>query len=391
MVNPFTFSPVPEIHFGAGKIAVLQKRIKHQAENILIVTGQSSFIESHHGKNLLRELAEEDIRAEMIQVKGEPTVQFIDEVCSACRGHKIDTIVAIGGGSVMDAGKAISAMLLITGSVKDYLEGFPLAKSHPGTKVHFIAVPTTAGTGSEVTKNAVISELGENGFKRSLRHENFIPDVVIVDPELALNCPPNVTAASGLDALTQLLESYVSTQSSAITDALAFDGLTHIFNALPGVYYKGNDIILRSHMAYAALLSGITLANAGLGAVHGFASSIGGFFHVPHGVICGTLIGEVNRANIQKILIEKDNHKLIQKYANVGRLISGEVGKQEDFYALKLSDYIDSLVEKLRIPKLGTFGIDHSDITKIVFHTGIKNNPINLTQEELTSIVKNRI
>ncbi len=234
-------------------------------------------------------------------------------------------VIAIGGGSVMDAGKAISAMVLQNDSVMAYLEGVGEGKQHNGLKVPMIAVATTSGTGSEATKNAVLSQVGENGFKKSLRHDNFVPNVAILDPELMVTCPQSVTVASGLDALTQLLGAYVSTKATPLTDALALSGIEHFKEGFMGVCSGlSKDTQMRGHMAYASLMSGIVLANAGLGIVHGFASSVGGYFDIPHGVVCGTLLGEAVKLNIQLMNQDKDRYnEALKKYAKVGSILTG--------------------------------------------------------------------
>ena len=217
------------------------------------------------------------IKYHHVVVSGEPSPELIDTTVEKYRNEAVDAIVAIGGGSVLDAGKAISAMLHRTESIKEFLEGVGTIE-HPGTKLPFIALPTTSGTGSEATKNAVISHVGKSGYKKSLRHDNFVPDIAIVDPRFTLSCPQNITAASGMDCFTQLIESYLSDKANEYTDALAWEGLKEIKSSLVQSYMHGNDIQARTGMAFASLTSGICLANAGLGVVHGFASSIGGLY-----------------------------------------------------------------------------------------------------------------
>jgi alcohol dehydrogenase class IV len=391
MVTTFSFSKVPDIHFGIGKLEILPKLAKQFGKKALFITGKSSFVQSAKGKWLLKKLESENIRFELVNVAAEPSANLIDEICKKFRQNSFDVVVSIGGGSVIDAGKAISAMLPEDGSVKLFLEGNPLGRPHPGVKLPFIAIPTTAGTGSETTKNAVLSEVGENGFKRSLRHANFVPDIAIVDPELTLNCSTQVTTASGLDAFTQLFESYTSVHSSLFTDALAFEGMYWIENSLNKVCQNGNDISSRSNMSYAAMLSGITLTNAGLGAVHGFASAIGSLFDIPHGTICGSLLGEVNKKNIDKLQKIKTNNDILIKYSKIGKLFCSEKNKSESFYVDFLSEAIVRWIDELKIPKLSKYGIKKEDIELIVSKTDNKNNPVHLSSEDLTEVLKARI
>src|SRR5687768_11987043 len=220
MTNAFTLVPAPILYFGPGKISLLPSVIKSFGSKILLVTGARSFAQSNYCEDLLEQLHKLDITLEPVIVSVEPSPAMVDDVVKNALVFKPTVVVAIGGGSVMDAGKAIAAMFPLHEPVKNYLEGVG-TKSHSGLKLPFIAIPTTAGTGSEAAKNAVLSECGENGYKRSLRHNNFVPNVAIVDPALTLTCPPATTAASGMDAFTQLLESYLSTAGNAITDALA--------------------------------------------------------------------------------------------------------------------------------------------------------------------------
>jgi alcohol dehydrogenase class IV len=252
-------------------------------------------------------------------------------------------------------------------------------------------VPTTAGTGSEATKNAVISKIGPDGFKKSLRHDNFVPDVALIDPELTLSCPPDITAACGMDAFTQLLESYVSTKASPITDALAYSGLKCINETLIKACKDSKGINARIGMMYASLISGITLANAGLGIVHGLASPIGGYFNIPHGVVCGTLIGTATKINIQRSATEND--KAYEKFAQLGEFFSryDEELIDADDCCRSLINTIEGWIEQLNIPRLGQFGIKSDDLDRIVAITGNKNNPVELSKDEIKNLILERL
>ncbi|HET9487844.1 MAG TPA: iron-containing alcohol dehydrogenase, partial [Chryseosolibacter sp.] len=318
MITHFNFAATPSLFFGEGKLSVLQSVIKTFGSKILLVTGARSFLNSVHGDQLLQKLKESGIAVECYRIDREPTPSLVDAAVDQFSSYAPDCIVAIGGGSALDGGKAISAMLPLRTSVKDYLEGVG-TKAHPGTKTPFIAIPTTSGTGSEATTNAVISETGTNGFKRSLRHYNFVPEIAIVDPLLTLSCSPETTAASGMDAFTQLAESYLSTAANPLTDALAYEGLRQIATSLKKSFDDGNSLEARTGMALASYLSGVTLANAGLGLVHGFASPIGGYFEIPHGTICSALMSPANKVTVRKLRSKKTNPGALKKYSNMGR------------------------------------------------------------------------
>ncbi len=325
---------------------------------------------------------------DMVSIPGEPSPQMIDDSVRDFRSLNPDVIIAIGGGSALDAGKAISAMMPLHESVMHYLEGVGDGRIHPGNKIPFIAVPTTAGTGSEATKNAVISQIGSKGFKRSLRHDNFVPDLALVDPELAINCPAHVTAWSGMDAFTQLLESYLSTKANPMTDHIAFSGLDMISKCLQRAVSDGNDLEARSGMAYAALCSGITLANAGLGVVHGFASSIGGRYAIPHGLICATLMGVSNEVTLNKLIKNDPNDPFIRKYARVGELFFGSGDKDNIYYAEFLINKIHDMSLEFKLPKLRDHGFELKEIRNIASATPVKNNPVSLSEEELTEVLE---
>ncbi len=391
MVDSFNFSKLPEIYFGTGSIRKAVWLVRRYGKNILLVTGKSSFSNSKWGRRLLDEFDASGIRYDIISISGEPVTTFIDRTAEGFRKMHPDVVVAAGGGSVIDTGKALAAMIPVDGRVWDYLEGNPDQKQHPGTSLPFMALPTTSGTGSEATKNAVLSTTGDNVVKRSLRHDNFIPDVAIIDPELSAGCPPAVTAASGLDAVTQLLEGYLSTRSSPITDALALSGLAAGLGSLRRVYHSGDDISARSDMAYAALLSGIVLANAGLGAIHGFASVLGGHYQIPHGIICGTLLGTVTRTNINKLKAAGENGISWKKYSQAGRKLSGLHAGRDDHYVYFLADELDRLIDELQMPRLGQYGITREDTAGLADETDIKNNPVNLDKDELQAILDSRL
>jgi alcohol dehydrogenase class IV len=389
VINSFHFARLPRIIFGKGKISEIQGIIRGYGREALLVTGKSSFMNSQYGAMLLSSFEENRIAVNRISISSEPSPEKIDEAVLFCRFRKPDVVIAIGGGSVMDAGKAISAMLTQTGSVFDYLEGVG-SKESDGSKVPFIAVPTTSGTGSEATKNAVISMVGANGFKRSLRHDNFVPDIAIVDPELTLNCPPDITAASGMDCFTQLTEAYLSDKSNQYTDAFAFEGLKAVKSSLVQCVTDGSDIEVRTGMSFAALTSGICLANAGLGVVHGFASSIGARFHIPHGFICGTLMAVSNELNVSMLRKSGKNPEALKKYAKLGELFLDVENKTDDYYIDGFIAYLQKITSELRLPGLKAEGVKEEDIEEICRSTDCKNNPVKLSKDDLMEILTKR-
>jgi len=390
MVRPFQFSRLPKIFFKNGAVAELPSMIERLGKRIVLVTGNYSFLQSGKSEKLLSGFQVKGIIYRIISIPGEPSPEIIDNTVRNLQGERIDVIIGIGGGSVLDAGKAISAMMNRPESVTEFLEGVGL-REHPGTKVPYIAIPTTSGTGSEATKNAVISEIGKNGFKKSLRHDNFVPDIALVDPELTLPCPPDITAASGMDCFTQLTEAYLSGNSSEYSDALALTGLREIKTSLLRCYTTGDDIVARSGMSFAALTSGICLANAGLGAVHGFASSIGGMFNIPHGLICGTLMASANEINVRELRRTKVNPVALKKYANLGELFLDEKGRTDDYLIDGFIQFLYKLTDELNLPGFKRYGIEEKDLELICKNTDIKNNPVKLDAEDLAKILLKRL
>ena len=387
MTGSFSIARIPQLHFGPGKISVLSSLIKSYGQKMLLVTGANSFLSSKYGVALIQELDAKGFDVGQYSVSMEPTPSLIDEAVRRSASFHCDVVVAIGGGSVLDAGKAISAMLPLIEPVKDFLEGVG-TKPHPGIKIPFIAVPTTSGTGSEATKNAVLSESGDNGYKKSLRHNNFVPDVAVVDPALTVGCPPSITASSGMDAFTQLLESYLSTTANVITDALAVEGLGRVSKSLRKAYSDGSDVEARTDMSLASYLSGITLANAGLGLVHGFASSIGGLFEIPHGVICSSLMYACNYLTVKKLRQAHSNDIALFKYATIGKLFSAERNKSDEYYIDFLLQLMDDWTCEMNIPRLSSCGVSSEHFDKIVRATDNKNNPIALEKDEMIEVLE---
>ena len=387
----FEFALNTKLYFGAGKFKVLPKLINRFGQNLLLVSGGQSFKKTTQYKWLLNALKNSSTRIYRSTILSEPSPNQIDEIVQMYKEKNIQVVIAIGGGSVIDAGKAVSAMLTQKTSVSDFLEDVG-TQTHDGKKIAFIAVPTTAGTGSEATKNAVLSQIGEKGFKKSLRHENFVPDIAVVDPELTLSCPRQITAACGMDALTQLIESYVSIKSSPVTDSLALGGIRIMGDAvLKSALMDPNDLDARTRICYGSYISGLTLANAGLGLVHGFASVIGGAFDIPHGVVCGTLLAQVTQKNIETLILLDPESDSLLKYARVGKLLGKTKNNDPIKNARILSDLLMEWTRLLEIPQLGQFSVTRNDFNKIISATAQKNNPVKLTGEQLKDILKTRL
>ncbi|MEZ5072568.1 MAG: iron-containing alcohol dehydrogenase [Bacteroidales bacterium] len=355
MIEPFHFSSLPQIRYGRGKRSDLPGLVAGYGRKALLLTGSSALQDSSQGRDILDLLKTSGLDISQEVVPHEPSPRLVDGIAEKYRSKGVEVVVAVGGGSVMDGGKAVSAMLPVEGSVKEYLEGVG-TKTHPGLKIPFIAVPTTSGTGSEMTKNAVISEIGEHGFKKSLRHDRFIPEVALIDPELMLSCSPTLTASSGMDAFSQLLESYVSTASNPMTDALALQGLKQVKRYLLRAFLEGSENLeARGGMALAAMFSGITLAHAGLGLVHGFATPLGGFFDIPHGVVCGTLMAPVFASTIDNLLAQPD-HPALQKMLIASKVFADFKYKTDEEYLQAFKEKLIHFASILEMPGLSSFG-----------------------------------
>ncbi len=392
----FSISRLPRICYGSGRISEVPALLAGYGSTVLLVTGKQSFCATPRGHTFTQSLEAKGMRWLHFTVSGEPSPMLVDQAVSQFRADKVDVVVAIGGGSVLDAAKAIAGLLPHGNSVMDHLEGVGKDIPYHGPSIPFIAVPTTAGTGSEATKNAVLSVQGRDGFKKSFRDECLVPEYAVVDPELLETCPPELTAADGMDAFTQLLESYVSLKANPFIDALAWSGMSAVkegfFAAWEG---KGPSASQgRGAMAYAALLSGITLAQVGLGSVHGLASPLGAYFPIPHGVVCGTLVSAATETNIKAMEGREPNNPALLKYAQVGRLLLDQAGLDDVAARSSLITVLAEWCKQLQLPRLSAYGITEADFPPIIANSrgsSMQTNPIVLTDEEIKGILVRRL
>ena len=379
----FQFATAGQILFGNGKVKEIGGLAKSLGNKAMLVTGGGGA----KPEQISDLLDKADIAWQTFQVRGEPSIEIIQEAVKFARTENCDFVIAFGGGSVLDSGKAISAMLTNEGELLDYLEvvgkGLPLQNR----AASMVAIPTTAGTGTEVTKNAVLL-VTEKRVKVSMRSTLMIPSLALVDPELTLSLPPAVTASSGMDALTQVLEPYVSKKANAMTDLLAKEGIQRAARSLETAYKNGSDLAAREDMAWTSLLGGLCLANAGLGAVHGFAGPLGGMFDAPHGAVCARLLPFVCAMNVKALQERALEHLSLKRYGEIASIITGDA-------QATIKDGIQwllALSKTLAIPGLATYGITIEDIPLIIekskASSSMKGNPIELTEGELKEILE---
>ncbi|QQO08362.1 iron-containing alcohol dehydrogenase [Breznakiella homolactica] len=423
----FTHCGNSRLEFGPGAVSRLPEIIRENAggagvtaEHLVLVTGGASFDRIPQLGKFTAALREKGFKILHFRCSGEPSPEFVDTAVRdvfASWGQEMAirneiAVVGIGGGSALDAGKAIAAMLpaaardIPAPSVADFLEGVGTRKPDGSTAL-FIACPTTAGTGSEATKNAVISRVGEEGFKKSLRHDRYLPAAAVVDPELALSCPRDITAASGLDALTQLLEAWTSPLVTPVISDLCAGAVQAFGRGYERVLQDGNDIEARADLAYAAYVSGLALANAGLGSVHALASVVGGRFPVPHGTICGRLIGAGARLNIERLARGLGSGKLsagdrrnyeqaYAAYARAGYLLNGDSnscfygtgGIEFERGAGLLLERIRGFTELARLPPWTAFGFDVLEIPRLAALAAAKSNPVPLKTADYEALLR---
>lgn len=377
--TPFEFATAGRVIVGAGRSADLPSVLSGLGSRVLVCTGADP---SRH-MDLLAALG---LPATVFPVAGEPTIDLARAATETARAHGADVVAAVGGGSVIDTGKAVAMLLGNGGGPLDYLEVVGSGRKIAKPSVPCIALPTTAGTGAEVTANAVLAS-PEHGTKASLRSPFMLPRVALVDPLLTVTCPPPVTAASGLDALTQCLEPFVSVRANPLTDALAREGLRRAAAGLRRAFADGADIGARTDMALCSLLGGIALANAKLGAVHGLAGVIGGTADVPHGMACAALLAPVIEANVRLLRSGRPDHPALYRYTETAQILTGNAaGVIEDGVA-----WVRETVTLLGIPGLGAFGVRPEHATgiaaKALRSSSMQGNPTALSPGDLQLIL----
>ena len=378
----FEFATATRILFGPGTLRDVASIARTFGRRAFVVTGRSP----ERAKSLLASLVSSGIETETFPVNAEPTIELMrDGAQRACDG-KCDLVIALGGGSVIDAGKAIAALATNDGDVLDYLEVIGQAKPLEQPSLPFIAIPTTAGTGAEVTRNAVLAS-PEHRVKVSLRSPLMLPKLAVVDPELTLGLPPVLTASTGLDALTQLIEPFTSCRANPLTDGLCREGIIRAARSLRRACEQSNDIAAREDMAAASLFSGLALANAGLGAVHGFAAPIGGLFPAPHGAVCAALLPVVMDVNLRALRQRQPQSEALARFSEVGQLLTGQPAATGD----DAITWVRELCADLRIPSLRTYGVTQSDVAalceKAAQASSMKGNPLPLLLGELEEIL----
>jgi alcohol dehydrogenase class IV len=379
----FEFATSGRIIFGAGKLRESGPLFKKIGRRALVVTGKNI----QRAEPLLEILEQQKVEAVTFSVSGEPKIQTVRDGAALAKTGNCDFVIAIGGGSVLDAGKAIAAMMTNDGDVLEYLEIIGQGKTLTKQSAPFMAIPTTAGTGSEVTRNAVLAS-PEHHLKVSLRSPLMLPKIALVDPELTSDLPRPITASTGLDALTQLIEPYVCLRANPMTDALCTEGIRRVERSFRRAYGNGADTNARADMALASLFGGIALTNAGLGAVHGFAGPIGGMFSAPHGEICAALLADVMEMNFHALRERDPRSYALHRYHYIAQLLTGN----NHATASAGIDWIRKLVNDFKIPRLGSHGIKPEHIGEIVKNamnsSSMKANPIALTETELEEVLQ---
>jgi alcohol dehydrogenase class IV len=379
----FEFATARRIIFGSGTSEDFGTLLTEFGKRALVVRGS----DPARTRSLLAGIEVAKIDYSCFEVRGEPTVEQVAEGVSQARQAEAKLVIGIGGGSVIDSAKAIAGLATNSGAILDYLEVIGKGKQLSVPGLPCVAIPTTSGTGAEVTRNSVLAS-PEHKVKVSLRSPYLLPGLAIVDPKLTLDLPPSVTASTGLDALTQVIEPYVSIRANPVTDGFCIEGMRRVGRSLQRAFEQGQDLQAREDMALASLFGGLSLANAGLGAVHGFAAPIGGMFHAPHGAVCAALLPHVMEVNLGALRARFAEGEALRRYNSVAAILTGS----EKAIAADGIHWVSELCKALQIPGLRTYGISEVDIPELVEKaakaSSMKANPIVLTRDELTEALQ---
>lgn len=379
---PFEFATANRILFGAGMLDRVGPLAAEMGRRALVVTGGTL----ERARPLLDRLDAAGVSYATFVVEQEPTIGIAQAGTQQAREAGCTFVIGFGGGSAIDSGKAIAALLTNPGDPLDYLEVIGKGQPLTAPAAPYIAIPTTAGTGAEVTRNAVLAS-PDHRVKVSLRHPLMLPDIALVDPTLSYSVPPGVTAYTGLDALTQVIEPLVSHTANPLTDAVCREGIPRAARSLHRAVEHPADAAAREDMAVASLFGGLALANAKLGAVHGFAGPLGGMYHAPHGAVCAALLPHVMAANVRALREREPHNPSLARYDDVARLLTGDhYATADDGVA-----WVAELVEVLGIPGLGAYGLAEADFDDVIDQSArsssMKGNPIVLTADEMAAIL----
>ena len=379
----FEFATVTRIIFGAGALQKIGPLAAELGQRALVVTGVG-----RERSAVLRELlSASGIESDLFSVTGEPTVTTIEEAVAAARTAQVQMLIGFGGGSALDTAKAVAALVVNPGPVTDYLEVVGLGKALQQVPLPFIAIPTTAGTGSEVTRNAVVG-VPQQRVKVSLRSPHMLARLALVDPQLTYSLSPEVTASTGLDALTQVIEPYVSNRTNPLTDALCREAMQRAARSLYRAFQDGENAAAREDLCITSLFGGLALANARLGAVHGFAGPLGGMFPAPHGAVCARLLPFVTEINLRALQQRQPDNPSVERYADVARILTGN----QHASAADGVAWLHRLCRGLQIPALSDYGLKAEDFSQVVASAGrassMQGNPIQLTEQELIEILE---
>jgi alcohol dehydrogenase class IV len=378
----FEFATATRILFGEGAVREIPRAARRLGRRALLVTGRAH----ERSERLSAELKAAGVACNTFATDGEPTVDLVRRGVEHARQEQCHAVIAFGGGSAIDSGKAIAALLTNPGELMDYLEVVGGGKPLENPAAPLVTVPTTAGTGSEVTRNAVLG-VPARRVKVSLRSPLMLPRLAVVDPELTLGLPPAITARTGLDALTQLIEAYVSIRANPLTDGFCVEGIRCAARSLRRAVHEGHDVEARRDMSLAALLSGLALANAGLGVVHGFAGPLGGRFHAPHGAICAAILPHGMEINLRALRARAPESQALRRYSEVACILTGR-GNAAAEEGIR---WARETCRDLAIPPLSAYGVSEQDIPELIAQaakaSSMKGNPLELTPEELREVL----